>query len=264
MFMMLRPLLLAEKYNVSLFHQKVIKAHRFIPRRIHSNNSSSRTTITTTIERQANSTIQRYIDQVIFPIRGVPNNFSSGGQTIESNMGILDEFWLRNVHERRLITMRILLWLGLVWLIPFYVLDVDMPIGPSMLPTINLCGDVVLIWKFPTKKKYQVGDIVQCGVRYSKMSSSASSAGTTSPMVGELTKEDGTSSCDVRYVIKRITRIIEEPEFVQQERFVWIEGDCPDKSYDSRHYGPISESCILGRVVLRLWPLGNMWFRSTK
>jgi hypothetical protein len=253
------PLLLVEKYNVSLFHQKVIKTHRFIPRRIYSNHSS-RTTITT-IERKANSIIQRYIDQAIFPIRGGPNNFSSGGQTTENNMGIFDEFWLRNVHERRLITMRILIWLGLVWLIPCSILDVDMPMGPSMVPTINLCGDVVLIWRFPTKRKYQVGDIVQCGVRYSKMSSSA---GTTLPVVGEPTKEDGTSSCDVRYVIKRISRIIEEPGIVQQERFVWIEGDCPEKSYDSRHYGPISESCILGRVVLRLWPLGNMWFRPTK
>ena len=36
---------------------------------------------------------------------------------------------------------------------------------------------------------------------------------------------------------------------------VWVEGDNPLESTDSRHYGPLPTSALRGRVVLRLWPL---------
>jgi hypothetical protein len=39
---------------------------------------------------------------------------------------------------------------------------------------------------------------------------------------------------------------------------VWLEGDCPLFSVDSRHYGPIDTSSISGRLVFRLWP----WYRE--
>ena len=35
---------------------------------------------------------------------------------------------------------------------------------------------------------------------------------------------------------------------------VWVEGDCPPFSLDSRQYGPISMDYLCGRLVLRLWP----------
>lgn len=36
---------------------------------------------------------------------------------------------------------------------------------------------------------------------------------------------------------------------------VWVEGDFPPLSVDSRQYGPIPADSIRGRVVMRLWPL---------
>mmetsp|Transcript_12206 Transcript_12206/g.17028 ORF Transcript_12206/g.17028 Transcript_12206/m.17028 type:complete len:442 (-) Transcript_12206:372-1697(-) len=36
---------------------------------------------------------------------------------------------------------------------------------------------------------------------------------------------------------------------------VWVEGDNPLDSLDSRHYGPIPLSALRGRLVMRLWPL---------
>mmetsp|Transcript_22078 Transcript_22078/g.54551 ORF Transcript_22078/g.54551 Transcript_22078/m.54551 type:complete len:364 (-) Transcript_22078:2306-3397(-) len=36
---------------------------------------------------------------------------------------------------------------------------------------------------------------------------------------------------------------------------LWIEGDNPWNSSDSRNYGPIPASLIVGRVLVRLWPL---------
>jgi len=41
---------------------------------------------------------------------------------------------------------------------------------------------------------------------------------------------------------------------------VWVEGDNPLDSLDSRHYGPIPLSALRGRLVMRLWPL----WRTTK
>ena len=38
---------------------------------------------------------------------------------------------------------------------------------------------------------------------------------------------------------------------------IWVEGDNPWNSSDSRNYGPIPASLIVGRVVLRVWPLGK-------
>ena len=39
------------------------------------------------------------------------------------------------------------------------------------------------------------------------------------------------------------------------QNHVWLEGDNPLHSTDSRHYGPIPESSVRGRVVLRIWPI---------
>ena len=36
---------------------------------------------------------------------------------------------------------------------------------------------------------------------------------------------------------------------------VWVEGDNPLESTDSRHYGPLPLSALRGRIVLRLWPM---------
>lgn len=41
---------------------------------------------------------------------------------------------------------------------------------------------------------------------------------------------------------------------------VWLEGDNPANSSDSRYYGPIPMALIQGRVLFRVWPLrGKSW-----
>ena len=43
---------------------------------------------------------------------------------------------------------------------------------------------------------------------------------------------------------------------------VWLEGDNPSNSSDSRLYGPLPMALLQGRVVARLWPLrGQAWLR---
>jgi len=41
---------------------------------------------------------------------------------------------------------------------------------------------------------------------------------------------------------------------VVPDNYVWLEGDCPLFSMDSRQFGPIHVSRIRGRLVFRLWP----------
>jgi signal peptidase I len=38
---------------------------------------------------------------------------------------------------------------------------------------------------------------------------------------------------------------------------VWVEGDCPAMSIDSRQFGPIPLKWLKGKVVSRLWPVGT-------
>ncbi len=47
---------------------------------------------------------------------------------------------------------------------------------------------------------------------------------------------------------------------------VWIEGDNPLESTDSRHYGPLPISALRGRIVLRLWPMMSSggFYRMTR
>lgn len=202
--------------------------------------------------------MRRRVDELFFPIK-------TGSQHSNSNKhdtGIIDEFLLRPKYERKIIVTRIALWLGLVVLTPMYVFDIDMPRGPSMLPTIHSLGDIVLIWYLPTIK-YRVGDVVQCRISMKTI----------------LKDDESSSNNETRCVIKRIVRIENhdkrtdiqggldefDKDKTNQGRKFWIEGDCPEYSRDSRHYGPISESCISGKVVMRLWPLrGNKWLLPKK
>ena len=47
--------------------------------------------------------------------------------------------------------------------------------------------------------------------------------------------------------VKRVTR-------VERDGAVWVEGDNPFGSTDSRELGALPEASVVGRVVLRLWP----------
>jgi inner membrane protease subunit 1 len=47
---------------------------------------------------------------------------------------------------------------------------------------------------------------------------------------------------------------------VVPEAHVWLEGDNPASSYDSRQYGPLPMRAVRGRVVARVWPLSQAGF----
>jgi signal peptidase I len=41
---------------------------------------------------------------------------------------------------------------------------------------------------------------------------------------------------------------------------MWVMGDNRTESRDSRYFGPIKESSVVGRVFLRIWPLNRLGF----
>lgn len=47
--------------------------------------------------------------------------------------------------------------------------------------------------------------------------------------------------------VKRVVR--------REERGWWVEGDNDEASDDSRTFGPVDAEAVVGRVVLRYWPL---------
>ncbi len=45
-----------------------------------------------------------------------------------------------------------------------------------------------------------------------------------------------------------------DTEIIINKNHVWVEGDNPLYSVDSRFYGPVHESQLLGKVIYRVWP----------
>lgn len=144
-------------------------------------------------------------------------------------------------------------WIGVrtfavCWCIDRYVVHLSVTEGPSMMPTMDKSGNIVVVDKFtPRWLPFQRHDII-------------------------IAKSMTTSGS---YVCKRLIGLpgdtirfrqypaedAQEFEIVVPAGHVWIEGDNPYNSQDSRTYGPVPISHIEGRVVGRVWPLHSIqWF----
>lgn len=167
-------------------------------------------------------------------------------------------------------------------------------LGPSMLPTIQFIGDLWLVesgawmrmlgWDW-SRRVLQTGDVVlwkddetgrvSCkrivgmpgdSVRrygeYAALYRDDENYGIVWP--NKKPQEDrrvlpsATSQWDCDRHNHDINRTIKVPE-----HHVWLEGDCPPFSLDSRHYGPIPMKNVCGRLILRLWPWNdNLYFED--
>lgn len=66
-------------------------------------------------------------------------------------------------------------------------------------------------------------------------------------------KEDGAEAMEEDFVRKP-----KSYEIIVPRGHVWLEGDNPENSADSRYYGPIPLGLIRSRAVCRLWPLNEI------
>lgn len=185
------------------------------------------------------------------------------------------------LHHFTSLGYRIPLFLAFCFLLTnedYFPFVIQGSIGPSMLPTIQFIGDLwlietwawhrllgfeiplqigdVIIWKDPTTQRVSCkriigieGDEVARFGQYVQLYKDRKDLGIILPSDAEARNlnlnwdgNDGKA------------RTISETTVVPNGH-VWIEGDCPPFSLDSRHFGPISTSWIRGRLLYRVWPM---------
>ncbi|KAE9050867.1 hypothetical protein PR001_g1991 [Phytophthora rubi] len=121
--------------------------------------------------------------------------------------------------------------------------------GPSMLPTLNRDGDILLLDKLtPRLWRLQPGEVV--------LATSMSNPRHT--VCKRVVALEGDTVC----VRPRVSS--SDVEFHKIPRgHVWLEGDNKHDSHDSRYYGPVPYSMLQGRVVMRIWPLTQLkWMKK--
>eukprot|EP00937_MAST-01D_sp_MAST-1D-sp2_P005152 g5152.t1 len=118
-----------------------------------------------------------------------------------------------------------------------YVLEVTMCIGPSMMPTFNSSGDIVLLERLTTRlNRLERGDVV---VARSPTNARQTVCKRVRALGGDRVRVNGPFG----------ERAMNVPA-----GYVWLEGDNPSNSTDSRHYGPVPAALVMGRVFLKAWP----------
>ncbi|CAI5744731.1 unnamed protein product [Peronospora destructor] len=124
------------------------------------------------------------------------------------------------------------------------VADTIKCVGPSMLPTLNRDGDIVLLDKFtPRLWKLQPGEVV----------------------IAKSVSNPRQSVCK-RIIAHEGDTVCVRPRYSSPEvpkGHVWLEGDNKHDSHDSRYYGPVPCALVQGRVVMRIWPINQLkWIKK--
>ncbi|KAK9843884.1 hypothetical protein WJX84_005986 [Apatococcus fuscideae] len=162
--------------------------------------------------------------------------------------------FLRNTSNRetsrawRDVTINALLVGGCVHLVREYIAEPTKCMGPSMLPTFNPRGDVLIQEHLSvTFKQIRVGDVVFA-----------------------------ISKNDPRHIVcKRVLGMEGDTVEVREGRqgelrvekvpagHVWLQGDNTINSTDSRHYGPVPYAMLVGKAFAKVLPLSQAgWVES--
>ena len=174
--------------------------------------------------------------------------------------------------------MRIAMALGIVYGFGEYVAELTLCEGPSMSPTLQPSGDVVLV----DKLSYRYYGMEASGEARTALALQRQGGDDdiwhqdrvpvdqTPPQSWWQLFRSPLSVGDVIVlnhpqrpgtVCKRVLGL--PGDYNVDERWtipdghVWVEGDNPANSADSRSYGPVPMNLILGRVLCRVWPLGG-------
>lgn len=145
--------------------------------------------------------------------------------------------------------------------------------GPSMLPTIGLSGDWVMISKLYRRGKgIQVGDMVALK---SPRVEGRTILKRVVGMPGDYIKYDylpespdakqGEEARQELFAMQQESKVEPpEPQMIQvPDGHCWIQGDNFDWSIDSRMFGPVPLALINGKIVARVLPWRERcWFKN--
>ncbi|KAF3338060.1 mitochondrial inner membrane protease subunit 1-like protein [Carex littledalei] len=123
--------------------------------------------------------------------------------------------------------------------------------GPSMLPTFNLTGDLVAVNKVPTWwGQLNKGDVVLM-------------RSPENPRKHIVKRVLGVEGEMVTYLVdpanSNTTKTVMVPE-----GHIWVQGDYIHSSNDSRNFGPVPRGLVEGTIFCRIWPPENMGLIESK
>lgn len=149
------------------------------------------------------------------------------------------------IQETAVVVGGVVQLLAITYCIQNYLVDITMCVGPSMLPTLNSAGDIVLINRFLHRyRAVEYNDIVVA-------------KSPSNPQQIVCKRVLGTSGDHVKYDRPRCGNMefsYSKNGIVVPEGHVWLQGDNESNSTDSRHYGPVPEALVSGIVIARIWP----------
>jgi inner membrane protease subunit 1 len=140
--------------------------------------------------------------------------------------------------------------------------------GSSMQPTLNATGDWVLVNNFVLRlrrgdvviAKSPNGDLVckrVVALPGDVVALPPSLVATTAPSPDRV---DGLLPPDFFSLVVAAAPPPTTTTLSVPDQHVWLEGDNPLSSFDSRQYGPVPMRSVRGRVVARVWPLSQAGF----
>jgi signal peptidase I len=161
--------------------------------------------------------------------------FKAAGAAFIRNVNA-PEFW-SDVREKGSLFVRVAC---LVHVVRSYGVEATACVGPSMLPTFNARGDLLLQEYLSVfAELIRVGDVV---VAYSPQNPRHVVCKRVLGLPGDEVAISRTASAAPRTV-------------TVPEGHVWLQGDNTLNSTDSRHYGPVPYALLKGRAFCKVWPL---------
>ncbi|XP_059661380.1 mitochondrial ATP-independent inner membrane protease subunit 1a [Cornus florida] len=140
--------------------------------------------------------------------------------------------------DRTMIVTKFLCWLHVT---NTYICAPTLGYGPSMLPTLNMSGDVLLGEHISVMLgKVGRGDVVL-------VRSPLNPRKTVTKRIVGMEGDRVTFLMDPRNNDRFQTLVVPKGH-------VWIQGDNTYASTDSRHFGPVPYGLIQGKVFCRVWP----------
>lgn len=145
----------------------------------------------------------------------------------------------------KLLILDVIRFFGCFHIITTYICGISLCVGPSMLPTLRVGGDLVFIDKLSHKllnRPYEKGDVV---ISICPYDGEKTICKRIRAVAGDDIPSDNVMSDFLGHFYPSNTNKVPSGH-------VWIAGDNAANSNDSRNYGPVPLPLLLGRVIIKI------------